>query len=559
MKRMRFMKICSLIALISALMLAFGCSNDKKDHLADPMEQEIQMEPGPIGKYKTPLQISVWAGINDIMQFAEGESIDDNLHTRFMKDFLNIEFTNKWVADGAKINEKVNLDIASNDLPDAIQVTLDQLSKLMKNDQIEDLTAVWNEYASDGLKENMGYQNNVSFIPASREGKIYGIPLPYDMGNSISLMYIRKDWLENLGLKPPRTLDELMIVAKAFVEDDPDGNGKKDTYAIAAEKGNDVAGPAGYPATYVFDSIAAAYKAYPGLWLKDETSGRIVYGSMQSQMKKALSHLQQLYKMGAVDPKFAVMDLPKVGKSIGEGQYGIVFGPFYYPMWPLKDSRVNNAIADWEVMPIPSLDGSKVVPKALPFVNNWIVVRKGYKHPEAIIKAMNITHMMQANIGEPGKFWLKSGRERHRDMSAHLYMKPYTFDSPIRNMESGKQIKAALDNKDESYLKSPSAQDIYKNYIMMPDPISSWVYTKVFYDSQYKLSQYDKLQYSIFFDSPTPEMQSKGAALKKIEYAAFLKIIMGAPLEEFDKFVDEWMRLGGSQITQEVNEWVAQR
>ena len=36
---------------------------------------------------------------------------------------------------------------------------------------------------------------------------------------------------------------------------------------------------------------------------------------------------------------------------------------------------------------------------------------------------------------------------------------------------------------------------------------------------------------------------------------SFTKIIMGASLDEFDKFVASWKSLGGDKIIEEVNAW----
>jgi len=63
-------------------------------------------------------------------------------------------------------------------------------------------------------------------------------------------------------------------------------------------------------------------------------------------------------------------------------------------------------------------------------------------------------------------------------------------------------------------------------------------------------------KYNEFYGAPTQTMIDKGATLAKMQNETFLKIIMGkAPIEEFDAFVDQWKRLGGDQITKEVNEW----
>lgn len=47
-------------------------------------------------------------------------------------------------------------------------------------------------------------------------------------------MFWRKDWLDKLGLEVPKTLDDYEKVLTAFVEEDPDGNGKKDTAGLAS-------------------------------------------------------------------------------------------------------------------------------------------------------------------------------------------------------------------------------------------------------------------------------------------------------------------------------------
>ena len=44
--------------------------------------------------------------------------------------------------------------------------------------------------------------------------------------------FIRKDWLDKLGLEQPKTIDDFYNVLKAFKEQDPDGNGANDTYGM---------------------------------------------------------------------------------------------------------------------------------------------------------------------------------------------------------------------------------------------------------------------------------------------------------------------------------------
>jgi multiple sugar transport system substrate-binding protein len=61
------------------------------------------------------------------------------------------------------------------------------------------------------------------------DGKTYGIPY----SRQSFATFIRKDWREKVGKPVPKTWDDLAALAKAFAEQDPDGNGKKDTYGMA--------------------------------------------------------------------------------------------------------------------------------------------------------------------------------------------------------------------------------------------------------------------------------------------------------------------------------------
>ncbi|MFS0778212.1 hypothetical protein ABC255_19705 [Neobacillus sp. 3P2-tot-E-2] len=40
-----------------------------------------------------------------------------------------------------------------------------------------------------------------------------------------------------------------------------------------------------------------------------------------------------------------------------------------------------------------------------------------------------------------------------------------------------------------------------------------------------------------------------------MELEMVTKIILGESIGEFDKFVENWKKLGGDDITKEVNEW----
>lgn len=551
-----------LLTVLASMTLLAGCAgNNKANNTATPSQSASQPAPsesasapaetpsvpedGPMTKYEQPVEVTIGQSSYEAASFIDGESIDNNIHHKFNEEYLNIRYKNKWTVDAAKAGEKVNLAIASDDLPDVMKVGLNQLQMLIKNGQVEDLTEAWAQYPTDKVREMAEYQDKIAFLPATKEGKIYGIPLARDFGESIGIMYVRQDWLDKLKLQPPTTLEELEAVAKAFVNDDPDGNGEKDTYGIGFDK--EMGFASGQP---MLTSIAAGFKAYPKLWMKDD-SGNLTYGSIQPQMKETLAYLQNLYKLGALDPEFAVKDFAKVTEMYTNGKIGILFGVFSAPIYPLMTNKEKEPNAEWAVLPIPAGADGIAAPAARSFVNEWIVVRKGFAHPEAAIKSMNLWAEMFVGPNTYNDKWAEANSGAYSGKNINLYALPYNFDSPYQNLKNGENLRAAKASGDESKL------DVREQWILgekNKGGAYGWAIEKTFYEAEKVLLEYKKIQYSDYQGAPTPSMISKSPTLDKLELETFIKIIMGAPLDEFDKFVEKWRALGGDQITKEVNE-----
>src|SRR5690606_33015050 len=127
-------------------------------------------------------------------------------------------------------------------------------------------------------------------------------------------IWIRVDWMEKLGLQPPKTMDDVLAISKAFTERDPDGNGKPDTYGLGFTK-NLWGGAMG------LEGFLAGYNAFPNIWVED-SAGKLVFGSIQPEVKTALLALQNMAKSGQIDPEFGIKDGGKVSELIASGKIG---------------------------------------------------------------------------------------------------------------------------------------------------------------------------------------------------------------------------------------------
>ncbi|MBZ9535813.1 extracellular solute-binding protein [Cytobacillus oceanisediminis] len=224
---------------------------------------------------------------------------------------------------------QLNVRMAAGDYPDLFEVDRESLIQFAQKDLLLDLTKY-----SDELKGVSDFIGDENIKKATIDGKMYGVAVP--AGVPYETYWIRKDWLEALGMDIPETLEELYEVSKAFTEQDPDGNGKKDTYGITGSGLN------------AFQPVFGAFEVgIPGsFYLKD---GDLVNSYKDPDMKDALEYIQKLIDAGVVDPELVTNTGLQHQEKAFQGHYGIIFLD-----WPniVKDVVVEqyktvNPSAEW--------------------------------------------------------------------------------------------------------------------------------------------------------------------------------------------------------------------
>lgn len=452
-----------------------------------------------------------------------------------------------WVVDQANEVEKMNVTLASGDLPDILNVRDTQLQRLVEAGQVADLTDAYNKYASDQLKTFLSAGDGVALKTVTNDGKMVAIPNFTGTLDSAHMVWIRQDWMKKLNLQQPKTMDDLIAIAQAFVNNDPDGDGKKDTYGLVLTKALNT--DSMFQPTGFFNG----YHAYIDSWVQD-ASGNYAYSTIQPEVKTVLAKLQELYKTGIIDPEFGTKDATKTGETVNSGKAGMFFGPMFAP-FPVGDSVKNDKNADWIPYPIPSIDGKPAVVQTSVSISNYYAVHAGYEHPEALIKMLN--YQIEKMYGE------NAATERRKftgesDQGWHLAT--VSLLPPDKNLNFQIQIKAALDANDPSSL-DVEGKGYYDGIMKYRDgDRSAWWQERIFgpESSQNVIKYYkdNNLTYvNPFVYAPTKSMTSYKSTLEKLQLETFTKIIYGAaPIDEFDKFVASWKKLGGDKITTEVNE-----
>ncbi len=519
----------------------------------------------PFGKYEEPVTIRVVRSLDPNVKFDEGQSIEKNGFIDEIKKQFNIDVKIDWIAaPGNDFDQKLSLSISSNSLPDALMVNMTQFSSMNKYNQIADLTSTYNDYGSDLLKAFYKSGGDALKKLVEIDGKVMGIPATTPKANGFNEMWIRQDWLDKLGLSAPKNLEELREVAKAFVEKDPDGNGKKDTIGIGGpSKQQRFAQPDGNQ--FGLDPIFGAHKSFPTYWLKDD-NGQVTYGSIQPETKLALQTLHDLYKDGLIDKEMLIRD-DSMQPAL-DNKTGIFFGPWWVG-YNLADAYKKNPAPDWQAYAYPEADdGNYYVHMASP-ATSFLVVNKNYKNPEAAVKIINLLLRDEAK-------WIESGLSKGSGTGGS-YPLFGVFDN-VDELEASYDILTRymkgeitindVDFSTHKLLKSDMEaitklkKDPKDNYSINNWDLSSELVTSnlprlisiMVGDRPLSTGKNIKEVYSLYYGT-TDTMTSKWASLQKLEQESFAKAIMSTdPTSTFDEFVKNWKAQGGDKIITEIAE-----
>ncbi len=530
---------------------------------AGPQEQptpsQAPIPPGPLGVYKPTIILNSVIGVDQLMKFNKGEDITNNIWTRVYQEELGIKLNYLWTVEASQYKEKLNLTMASKQIPDVFVCSPDQFLLLQESNALADMTNVWDAYASDLTKSLYATDPN-AVKSATVNGKLMSIPGTRFPQDGAGLLWLRTDWLQKVGLAEPKSQADLLKVIEAFAAKDPDGNGKNDTYGLALTK----------TLWGGFASVGAffnAYHAYPGIWIKN-SSGRLVFGTIQPEMKAALRDLQKMYAAGQIDKEFTVKDGTKVSEDVAAGKIGAQYGAWWNSFWPLNFSRDKEPGAEWVAYAPLSVDAKPGKAQYSGTVGSFVVVSRKFSNPEAAVKMLNLWFDVILNNPtlEKAAKYIFNPNDPEVVYYKYIFLGGDFAWPPQGNVDRTIQINNALKTGKTEGMGLEALmtlQDMMKlnqgdrsggvwgNWGAYGPRGSMWAMQAIGRDA----GMPDE-----FYGVPTPAMAEKSPALDKLRDEVFTQIILGAPVDAtFDQFVKDWKTLGGDDITKEVNAWYAKQ
>lgn len=413
--------------------------------------------------------------------------------------------------------DKVNVAIASGDLPDVVTINYpsDSVLQWIKEGIVIPLTPYLKQMPTVQHK----IENGLKW--SSVDGNYYGYPfVTLDIDN-YNLAY-RQDWMDKLGIAPPRTLDDFYNVLKAFTTKDPDGNGKDDTYGMSPSN-------TARQFNFVFFGFGMPYSD----WALD-AQGNVIPKHEHPSFKQGIEYLRKLYGEKLIDPEFVLNDANIMKQKFYQSKAGVIDTPLFRNLdiieSSLKKVVPSGKVGFYEAPSGPGGRGLGSVPKGGIFT----AITKGSKNPA---KAAQFIEFM---VSPEGRDLLQLGIE-----GVH-----YTKENGklVYNLE-----ERAKDNFSDNGWSHPLAWGSFawplsENYLPETEPQRDRAIETVVVSSKHKRPN--------LIYSTTKEELEHGSVVTEIYNQYFMEMMVGkididTGIAEMSK---KWRQQGGEQILKSVNE-----
>jgi len=295
---MKMKKALSIaLALILAIGMLAGCGGNEVE--------KVDLDLSAFEDDGTETIELSWLGYANLSGCEEGTASELLIEDKFNVNIRPI------FAESSKYTDKKNALLQSGDIPDLIyELDPAHVFADARDEYLLEVPYALIQQEAPALFADLTEKAPAVWGYGYYEGKNYGLPNINHAHMDARVPAYRGDWLKNVGKEIPTTVDELHDVLYAFVHEDPDGNGKDDTYGYAFASSH---------WQHYFGEIFGAYGVLPFDW--QEVDGEVVYGGLREECETVLATLATWYEEGLIYPAF-IESSETVGELFQAGQVG---------------------------------------------------------------------------------------------------------------------------------------------------------------------------------------------------------------------------------------------
>ncbi|TVQ23275.1 MAG: extracellular solute-binding protein [Spirochaetaceae bacterium] len=410
------------------------------------------------------------------------------------------------VTEGEDHSARLSAMIAARTLPDFFTVNIGLGDQLVASGLLKEMSGLIAEYGSN-VAEAAG---DALHTGLNTREEVWGIPSPAVYAARIA---VRKDWLDNLGMSVPQTLEEFSDVLHAFTFKDPNRSGRDDTIGLGVRVG------AGADSNFFVGIFAAFGVPYMRPILKD---GVVTSHMMHENYLDAVRYLRRLYREGVMEPDFATIPQLPLFEKLWNGAMGAID---FFP-----NGTTQNWIGRYREDPKPVFEytvikGPDGVGGTLRMHSNvHTVLAASAKHPVEAMKLADYFHGFEGQVllffGIEGKHFRWVDRANY----THEHIPPYNDAATLRG-DGGwvyyNPWRRAADNFEILILNDQTRRAVNQGYDLAID--DAYIYR------------------------PTKIEQELGTTLRDIEMEALATLIVTEDdLERvYRRFVERWLASGG--------------
>ena len=257
--------------LLAALCMTCGCAGGEVRHYNTGQEVSEETrrawekaETTPYGSYPELVTYTLGQmnGANN-SNLPQGNTYEDNAYTRYLRQMLNIQNENVYMESEDRYDEFVNIIVKDRTLPDILVVSdRETLKELVENDLVEDLTDVFEKCTSPRIKAMYESYGNGLLDSGRFDGKLMAVPETV-IDHGPCLLWLRKDWMDQLGLEEPETLEEGFEIVEAFVKNRMGAGQGEEPVGLVCD--TDLVGSTS--SSYSLDPVFDSFGANPQSWV----------------------------------------------------------------------------------------------------------------------------------------------------------------------------------------------------------------------------------------------------------------------------------------------------
>lgn len=461
---------------------------------------------------------------------------DDAEVVKMIEERFNIDLKGFYV-DANNFQQNLNVKFAGGEMPDVMVVgSPADLATYIEGGIIAEIPIeTIREKAPNFAKCADENDDGSLWSTMIYKGKNYGIPNP--MNVVPMAMFWNKTWLDNVGMDVPETLEEYEEVLTAFVEQDPDGDGKRDTAGMAERAFGTVFGAFG---------LRCVTGGVPGFNVEEMQLGEDnvpFFPYIRPEAKQALEVLHRWYAKGIIDKEFITGEnhggYAWLSHSFMNEQIGLTSAmPYHYFYYSTDSEDVNNQAVCLKEL-------KALNPKAEIVAGPAPVGPNGDSGTEAWSKVGRLTCLTTQGASDPRKV------DAFLAILDAYYSDPEFMELSNYGLE-GKHFEWAGNTRK----RIGDGVELRKQGVMQVDFGDTVLYGEKIAGAKMELGNEITGNGYYRFNAPaTEEFANVSATLDTLTEQAYYDMITGAkPLDYFDTFVEEFKAAGGEAAEKAVQE-----